>query len=59
MGFLNLIKASFNWKTNLRPQQTMKLAQLRTSSHQYNIETVRHGMLRHKLSNRACKHIEF
>ena len=60
LGFYNLIKASFGCETylsiNLRPQQTRRLAQLRTSSHQYNIETGRHGMHRHKLSNRACKH---
>ena len=60
LGFYNLIKASFDCETylsiNLQPQQTRRLAQLRTSSHQYNIETGRHGMHRHKLSNRACKH---
>ena len=64
VGFYNLIKASFDCKTylsinlqpNLQPQQTRRLPQLRTSSHQYNTETGRHGMHCHKLSNRACKH---
>ena len=60
LGFYNLIKASFGCETylsiNLRPQQTRRLAKLRTSSHQYNIETGRHGMHHKELSNRACKH---
>ena len=59
LGFYNSIKGSFGCENylcmNLTSKQSKKLAQLRTSSHRFNIETGRHGQLRHSNSlNRIC-----
>ena len=59
LGFYNTIKASFGCENylsmDLTSKQSKKLAQLRTSSHRFNIETGRHGQVRHSNSlNRVC-----
>ena len=51
IGFYNTIKESFGCENylcmDLSYKQSKKLAQLRSSSHRFNIETGRHGHLRH------------
>ena len=59
LGFYNIIKESFGCENylcmDLSYKQSKKLAQLRSSSHRFNIETGRHGHLRHSNAlNRIC-----
>ncbi len=58
-GFYNSIKADFGCEKylslKLSHQQSRRLAQLRTSSHRYNIETGRHGLhRRNNIIHRVC-----
>ena len=59
LAFYNSIKTEFGYEKylnlNLSHFKMKRLAQFRTSSHQYNVETGRHGILRRKnVLNRIC-----
>ena len=60
LGFYNSIKADFGCENylsaDLSHQQLKRLTQFRTSSHQYKIETGRHGSKRNNVLNRVCNH---
>ena len=58
LGFYNKVKESFGPELYLSLKlgyfENKRVAQLRTSSHQYNIETGRHGQNRESVVNRIC-----
>ena len=60
LKFYNSIKPEFKEELYLRldlnSTVSKRIAQLRSSSHNLNIETGRYGANRLKLANRACKH---
>ena len=61
LHFYNSVKSSFGCETYLRVelnhQQLRRLAQIRTSSHRFNVETGRHGPeKRSTVLNRVCHH---
>ena len=60
LSFYNSIKREFVVESylnlDLKGCNSKRIAQLRTSSHQFNIETGRYGTNRLKLINRVCKH---
>ena len=59
LGFYNTIKDTFETEVYLSISLTYdegkRVAQFRTSSHKYNVETGRHGPKREKLINRLCR----
>ena len=58
LGFYNKVKESFGpelyFSLKLGYFENKRVAQLRTSSHQYNIETGRHGQNKESVVNRIC-----
>ena len=60
LSFYNTIKEEFGCEnylcTELTYEQLRRLAQFRTSSHQYRVETGRHGDKRSNILNRVCNH---
>ena len=60
LTFYNSIKSSFGaelyTKLNLKADETKRMAQFRTSSHKYNVETGRYGLKRKSIVNRICPH---
>ena len=59
LGFYNTIKLEFAeedyLRLDLRNDAFKRIAQIRTSSHKFVVETGRHGTNQEKLGNRACK----
>jgi hypothetical protein len=60
LGFYNTIKHEFveedYIRLDLNNNVFKRIAEIRTSSHKFCVETGRHGMNRLKLANKACKH---
>ena len=58
LGFYNQVKDGFGYEkylsAHLSYSQSKHIAQLRTSSHPFNIEKGRHGKLREDIKNRLC-----
>ena len=59
LKFYNTIKFEFGEEQylglDLKNTESKRIAQIRTSSHKFSVETGRHGMKRLKLQNRVCK----
>ena len=61
LSFYNTVKDSFNIENylsvDLKHKNLKRIAQLRTSSHRFNIETGRHGAVKQRdIRNRLCNH---
>ena len=61
LRFYNTVKDSFNIENylsvDLKHKNIKRIAQLRTSSHRFNIETGRHGAVKQRdIRNRLCNH---
>ena len=60
LRFYNTIKLEFAeedyLRLDLKNDDFKRIAQIRTSSHKFCVETGRHGIKRLKLVNRVCKH---
>ena len=60
LSFYNLVKRKFAQETylalELKPNCSKKIAQFRSSSHRFNVETGRYGEKRFNIKHRACRH---